>query len=41
MIENNFNVEAADVNLDGDITMADANAIVNIFLGVANEGEKE
>ena len=28
-----FNKEAGDVNKDGDISMADANAIVNIFLG--------
>jgi hypothetical protein len=31
-----FDVETADVNNDGSITMADANAIVNMFLG----GEK-
>jgi hypothetical protein len=28
-----FNIDAADMNGDGTITMADANAIVNAFLG--------
>ncbi|MCR5070157.1 MAG: hypothetical protein K6A78_10270 [Prevotella sp.] len=35
-VEGDFDEEAADVNGDGEVTMADANQIVNMFLS----GEK-